>query len=233
VKAFLRQAGEVLVVGMLLALSLFVIVYPTIALGAAPARPAPAALVNPFTSADIPHAANQHRQNLTRQARLVWGLDAPVAVLGAQIHQESAWNRYAKSPVGAQGLAQFMPKTAAWMPEIDGQLADVDAYNPTWAFRAIARYDYWLLARVKAETPCDRWAMALAAYNGGLGWVYKDQKRAAANGYNAGRWWGHVEHFNAGRSKANFHENRGYPQRILLTLLPRYVAAGWGEPVCL
>lgn len=34
-------------------------------------------------------AQEQYRRDLTRSARLVWGLDAPVATMAAQIHQES------------------------------------------------------------------------------------------------------------------------------------------------
>lgn len=34
-------------------------------------------------------AQEQYRRDLTRSARLVWGLDAPVATVAAQIHQES------------------------------------------------------------------------------------------------------------------------------------------------
>lgn len=204
--------------GLLIVLSLAACSYPLLARGATP---------------DIPHQANRYRQDLTRQARLVWGLDAPVALLAAQIHQESAWNPRAVSPVGAQGLAQFMPATATWMGDIDRELRGADAFNPTWSFRAVARYDYWLIRKIKAESSCDVWAMVLSSYNGGLGWVIKDRAKAADHGLNRNRWWGHVELVNAGRSQANFRENRGYPKRILLTLLPRYAQAGWGEPVCL
>ncbi|WP_110603200.1 transglycosylase SLT domain-containing protein [Salinicola lusitanus] len=42
----------------------------------------------------------------------------------------------------------------------------------------------------------------------------------------------HVEHFNAGRSAANFHENRQYPRLILQRWEPLYVAAGWGNGAC-
>lgn len=184
------------------------------------------------SAAELPHAASQYRQELTRQARQVWGLDAPLAVMAAQVHQESYWNPRAISPVGAEGLAQFMPATAEWMPDIDRSLNNPQPFNPRWAFRAMARYDYWLHSRLSAHTDCDRWAMTLAAYNGGLGWVLRDKTLAAENGHSRWLWWGHTERFNAGRSAANFRENRHYPQRILLELAPRYAAAGWGEEVC-
>jgi len=56
-----------------------------------------------------PQAALQYRSLLIRTAHADWGLDAPVAVFAAQVHQESAWRPDAVSHVGAQGLAQFMP----------------------------------------------------------------------------------------------------------------------------
>jgi hypothetical protein len=43
-------------------------------------------------AADIPTAAHQHRGDLTRIARQTFGLDAPVPVFAAQLHQESGWN---------------------------------------------------------------------------------------------------------------------------------------------
>ena len=41
--------------------------------------------------AQVPQAAQQHRALLVRTAHAAWGLDAPVAVFAAQVHQESAW----------------------------------------------------------------------------------------------------------------------------------------------
>lgn len=60
----------------------------------------------------IPARAHQYRRVLTQQAYAQWGLDAPIAALAAQVHQESAWRPEAVSHVGARGLAQFMPATA-------------------------------------------------------------------------------------------------------------------------
>ena len=57
----------------------------------------------------IPRAALQYRSELIRSSRMVWGMDAPVAVFAAQIHTESWWRNSTVSSVGAQGLAQFMP----------------------------------------------------------------------------------------------------------------------------
>ncbi|SIS88124.1 Transglycosylase SLT domain-containing protein [Neptunomonas antarctica] len=182
-------------------------------------------------AAGIPHESNRYRNDLTRQARLIWGIDAPIAVMAAQVHQESAWDKSAVSAVGATGLAQFMPATARWIPVIDSQLSNPQPTNPTWALRALARYDFWLYSRLRADTHCDRWAMTLSAYNGGLGWVLRDKKAANAAGDSRWLWWDNVEKYNAGRKNDSFLENRGYPRRILLMLMPRYQQAGWGQGI--
>lgn len=83
-----------------------------------------------------------------------------------------------------------------------------------------------------APGDCQRMAMALAAYNGGLGWVQRDKGLAKARGADPLIWWDQVERFNAGRSSAAFRENRGYPRRILRSLEPLYLSAGWGRGVC-
>ncbi|MBI4804447.1 MAG: transglycosylase SLT domain-containing protein [Desulfovibrio sp.] len=184
------------------------------------------------TTKIIPAQAARYRADLTRCARVHWGLDAPVATFAAQIHQESRWRADAKSPVGAQGLTQFMPATARWMGNIDPELADAQPYNPGWALRALAAYDHWLWERVEASTPCDRMAMTLSAYNGGLGWVGKDKALARKRGADPLEWFDSVERFNAGRNPAAYKENRGYPRRILLELEPVYATAGWGRGVC-
>lgn len=169
---------------------------------------------------DVPREAQQYRRDLTRNARLVWGLDAPVATFAAQIHQESGWRPDARSHY-AHGLAQFTPATADWIGDLDPALAAADTGNPVWALRALVRYDAWLHARVPIAgnaTPCARMALALRAYNGGLGWLQKEAKTGRP-----------CEAF---RSPANCRENLGYPQRILTRYEPIYIRAGWGGGSC-
>jgi hypothetical protein len=113
----------------------------------------------------IPQRAAQHRALLTREARAQWGLDAPVATFAAQIHQESAWRHDAVSPVGAQGLAQFMPSTSRWLPEVAPDTGEPKAvFRPAWSIRAMVTYDRWLWRTVPRATDCDRIAMTLPAY---------------------------------------------------------------------
>ncbi|WP_350317208.1 transglycosylase SLT domain-containing protein [Pectobacterium aroidearum] len=184
--------------------------------------------------ADIPADARRYQSELTRNARVVWGLDAPVATFAAQIHQESTWKTNARSPVGAQGLAQFMPATSTWIAGIyRAELGANQPYNPAWAMRALVRYNLWHWQRISATASnCDRMAFTLSAYNGGLGWVQRDRQLATQRGLDSSRYWEQVERVNAGRSAANFRENRGYPDRIIHRWQPLYAAAGWGLGVC-
>lgn len=177
----------------------------------------------------IPADAARYQRDLTRNVRLVWGLDAPVATFAAQIHQESRWNANAKSAVGAVGLSQFMPATATWISGVYPQaLGENQPKNPAWAMRALATYDRWLWDRVKADSACERMAFALSAYNGGLGYVYRRQKRSA----DPGRCFDATCDINPGISPPNQRENRDYPRLILTGFEPRYVRAGWGKGVC-
>ena len=203
-----------------------------------------------------PYAALKYRAELTRIAHSSWGLDAPIPVFAAQIHQESNWNPLAVSRVGAKGMAQFMPATARWWCELNRLTPeDCQPNNPTWAMRSLIGYDKWLLARVRGENDFDRLWAALRSYNGGLGhWQAEaaiaradltlvGTRRAVplptlptpptsvevANVANVTR-----EAIDAACGKARRHpvhcrENLGYPSRILLTNQPRY--ASWGKAV--
>lgn len=182
------------------------------------------------SAAGVPSAALRHRAELTRNARAVWGLDAPVATFAAQIHQESGWRSDAKSAF-ASGLAQFTPETASWISGVyPKELGENQPYNPSWAMRALVVYDKRLVGRADGETACDAMAKGLWGYNGGEGWVRRDEKLALRHGANI-RKWREVEPFNAGRATAMFAENRGYPKMILLKWQPLYVASGWGRGV--
>lgn len=190
-------------------------------------------LCSPSASAaqtTIPNAAHKYRATLTGVARGEFGLSAPIALLAAQIHQESRWNEHAVSPAGAEGLAQFMPATAKWLPTVAPHTGEPLPFNPAWAMRAMAAYDAYLLRKIKNTASArDHWKFALSAYNGGLGWVNRDRAKAARMGLDPSRYRD-VEAVNAGRSAANFKENRGYPRRIF-ALQEVYAAAGWGAVV--
>lgn len=192
-------------------------------------------------AAPIPADASRYRLPLIQITQAYCGLGCPSATFAAQIHQESRWNPDAKSPVGAQGMAQFMPATTKWIagvyprdlkcpspqpPPASGRGGC--ASDPVWAMRALVLYDKWLWDRVKAESDCERMAFALSGYNGGLGYVYKRQKLSAT----PARCLGAACDLNPGIRPAAQVENRNYPRLILLTHAPLYARAGWGKGVC-
>jgi len=187
-------------------------------------------------SSPVPRAALAYRRLLVRTARMVFGMNAPVATLAAQIHQESLWRSGARSFAGAEGLAQFMPKTGTWIASLYPELGAAAPYNPAWAVRAMCRFDKWLFVRTKAravDSACERAAFTLSAYNGGETWVRRDQAATKAQGeYDSKRYFGHSERANAGRSKAAWRENRNYARRILGQWENLYEEAGWGLGMC-
>lgn len=94
----------------------------------------------------------------------------PISILAWLLWKESRYNPAIvdgtiRSKVGAVGIAQFMPATAA----DEG----IDPLDPTQAIPAAARY----LARLYRAT--GTWAQALAAYNWGIGNVQRKGLSAA------------------------------------------------------
>lgn len=173
----------------------------------------------------VPPAAEQYRRDLTRISQSVWGLNAPISLLAAQIQQESGWRHDAVSRVGASGLTQFMPATARDVGERYG-VRPVNTFDPKWAMHAQSVYMKELYAAVQAVNESERYAFALSAYNGGLGRVRQRQRLSE----DPGRCFNATCDINPGISEGNQRENREYPRRIILTLMSRYHSAGWGGP---
>jgi soluble lytic murein transglycosylase-like protein len=88
-----------------------------------------------------------------------WSVDP--ALVKAIIANESGFNANATSRVGAQGLMQLMPQTAA-------SLGVTDAYDPAQNVWGGTRYIKSLLDRFGGDVP-----QAVAAYNAGPGAVEK------------------------------------------------------------
>jgi hypothetical protein len=86
--------------------------------------------------------------------------DLPVGFFVRLIQQESGFNPGAVSAVGAQGVAQFMPKVAEeWGLD--------DPFDPHQALPASARFLRSL------HRQFGNWGLAAAAYNGGMGRLQK------------------------------------------------------------
>jgi soluble lytic murein transglycosylase-like protein len=96
-----------------------------------------------------------YRETIARAAQR-WNVGA--ALLGAQLYVESGFDPDARSPAGAEGIAQFMPGTAA-------ALGLDNPFDPAAAIDAQAHLMRDLLRRFASV------ALALAAYNAGAGAV--------------------------------------------------------------
>ncbi|PZG22361.1 C40 family peptidase [Nonomuraea aridisoli] len=137
-----------------------------ILLSGRPQGPGPAASLRPGT---VPAA---YQAWISRAGRLCPQVSPPL--IAAQVEAESGWRPTARSSVGAQGMAQFMPAT--WTGY--GRDADGDGVtspdDPEDAIMAMARYDC-ALARTLARLPGDVTSNMLAAYNAGPAAVLRHQ----------------------------------------------------------
>jgi Transglycosylase SLT domain/D-alanyl-D-alanine carboxypeptidase len=93
----------------------------------------------------------QYRESILRSAAR-WGV--PPALMAGQLMAESGFDPDAGSPAGAQGIAQFMPSTAA-------SYGLTNPYDPVAAIDAEAHLMHDLLAQFGSPE------LALAAYNAG------------------------------------------------------------------
>ncbi len=103
-----------------------------------------------------PLFTDRYRQTIDRVAAL-HGVDA--ALVRAVIHAESAFNPQALSRVGAQGLMQLMPQTAA-------ELGVGNPFDPEQNIDGGVRYLAMLMKRYNKDI-----RLATAAYNAGPGAV--------------------------------------------------------------
>ena len=94
--------------------------------------------------------------NIAWQDAIAAGIPADYFV--RQMNQESAFNPNAVSPAGAEGIAQFMPSTAAGL--------GINPWDPVQALRAAAN-----LMASYTQNFGGNYAMSLAAYNAGTGAV--------------------------------------------------------------
>jgi soluble lytic murein transglycosylase-like protein len=171
---------------------------------------------------EIPRAALKWRSTIIREVRYWWGMEEPRDTFASQIHQESRFNEEARSPVGAEGMAQFMPGTSAWVATMwPKDLQPANALDPRWAIRACIKFDKWLWDKFpRAATREDRFAFTMASYNSGLGWAQKEARLSV----DSSRWYDSTENVCLRRASA-CAESRGYVRNIWFRWRPLY--AGW------
>lgn len=113
--------------------------------------------------------AHSTYRDIARQAATSYGLNP--ALFERQINQESGFNPWALSSAGAEGIAQFMPATAASM--------GVNPWDPVSALWGAAR----LMSQLNHQFS-GNYAMALAAYNAGSGAVQSAVRTGGNNWYS-------------------------------------------------
>lgn len=112
-------------------------------------------------------------------------------MLVAQAYQESELDNSKVSPVGARGIMQIKPSTAA-----DKHVGIDDISEPADNILAGARYMRFLMDRYFADAEMDglqQWLFALAAYNAGPARVRRLRNQAEAEGYDPDWWIDNVE----------------------------------------
>ena len=112
-------------------------------------------------------------------------------MLAAQGFQESGLRQNRRSPVGAIGIMQIKPSTAA-----DRNVGIDDVSTIDGNIHAGAKYMRFLASRYFSDADIDeldKWLFSLAAYNAGPARVASLRREAQANGYDPNVWFNNVE----------------------------------------
>jgi membrane-bound lytic murein transglycosylase MltF len=110
-------------------------------------------------------------------------------LMAAQGYQESQLDQSKKSPVGAIGVMQVMPKTGAELKV--GDISRLDAN-----IHAGVKYVRFMMDRYYADEPMDRLNKGLftfASYNAGPARIQQLRERAAKRGLDPNKWFNNVE----------------------------------------
>jgi membrane-bound lytic murein transglycosylase MltF len=133
----------------------------------------------------------------------------PWMLIAAEAYQESGLNQEAKSAVGAIGVMQVMPTTAASSPV---NIPDVTKVDPNIhagvKLLKFIRDDYF---KSDPMDPLNKTLMTLAAYNAGPGRIKQCRQLAADMGLNPNVWFKNVEYAVAKKVGA---ETVGYVSNI-------------------
>ena len=141
---------------------------------------------------------------IIRREAEAYGFDWPLIV--SQMYQESRFDPRARSPAGAVGLMQLLPRTAT-------AFGASDPYDPEQAVRAATAYLDWLHSRLESDlTVKDRMWFALAAYNAGFGRLRDARRLARELDLDPDRWFDNVEEAMGRLSRRAYYRKtaRGY-----------------------
>jgi soluble lytic murein transglycosylase-like protein len=121
---------------------------------------------------------SKYDDDISKAVKLYWTDFPSWKYWKAQLYQESRLKATAKSPVGAMGLAQFMPKTWQGISKDLNYPIYANAYMPKYAIFAGAYYMRKLRNQWSWNRPAiEKNKLAQASYNAGLGNILKAQKK--------------------------------------------------------
>jgi membrane-bound lytic murein transglycosylase MltF len=114
-------------------------------------------------------------------------------LMAAQGYQESRLNQKVRSPVGAIGVMQVMPKTGK---ELD--VGDIHTIEPN--IHAGVKYMRWMIDHYYGNEPMtqlDKALFSFASYNAGPARIAKLRVETQKRGFNPNIWFGNVENLAA------------------------------------
>ena len=124
-------------------------------------------------------------------------------LLAAQAYQESGFDPNAVSWMGALGLMQLMPSTAA-----DMGVGENEVFSPEASLRGAVRLIVQLDNHYSSITNSDeRINFILAAYNAGPGHVDDARALCKKNGRNENVWRGNVDSYVLRMSEARYYND--------------------------
>lgn len=202
----------------------------------------------PKAPAGIPQNFMFHKDTLVEVMKRKWpDIPYPSAIAG-QIEQETCitlthkkcWSRFAELKTSRErgvGLGQHtMTSRFDALAEARGLDDDLKEWNWDSPYSAEMQMT-GLLAMMKrnygifkSTSELDRYAFALAAYNGGIGGIHADQRICRnTKGCDDKLWFGNVENTSlkakvkvSGYGKSFFEINREYPVNILMKRRQKY-----------
>jgi membrane-bound lytic murein transglycosylase F len=125
-------------------------------------------------------------------------------LITAQMYQESGFDPKAKSPAGAIGLMQLMPRTAL-------SIGVNNMKDPASSIKGGVKYLSWLRDRFDSELPIgERLWFSLAAYNAGLGHVQDARRLTKELGLDNKKWFGNTENAMLLLSKREYSSQARY-----------------------
>lgn len=208
----------------------------------------------------IPAGATTFAPLLAAQQRTQWAGAPEPWTLAGQVEKESCitlrhskcWNPHAELKTSAEYGFGFGQTTVAFradgserfnkFDELKAQHSELrgwawaERFDPGYQLKAFLLMSRDVFARVRdAATPTDRWAFALAGYNGGEAGTLKDRLLCRnTKGCDPARWFGNVERTSLksrlarpGYGRSPFEINRAYPDDILNVRREKY-RVFWG-----